>query len=71
MTQLVTFTVQYQAQVELPSDVDAEEYLHNLNNQQLLDLAETKMRISIDDIEEYDSQALAFDLSTAKVILSN
>ena len=71
MTQLVTFTVQYQAQVELPSDVDAEEYLHNLNNQQLLDLAETKMRICIDDIEEYDSQALAFDLSTAKVILSN
>ena len=71
MTQLVTFTVQYQAQVELPSDVDAEEYLHNLNNQQLLDLAETKMRISIDDIEEYDSQALAFNLSTAKVILSN
>lgn len=52
MTQLVTFTVQYQAQVELPSVVDAEEYLHNLNNQQLLDLAETKMRIQLDLVEE-------------------
>lgn len=74
MTQLVTFTVQYQAQVELPSDVDAEEYLHNLNNQQLLDLAETKMRISIDDIEEYDSPPvlkLTGDLATAKIVLEN
>jgi len=71
MAQLVTFTVQYQAQVELHDGISAEDYLHSLSNQQLLRLAETKMRISIDDIEDYDSQALAFDLSTAKVILSN
>ena len=51
MTQLVTFTVQYQAQVELPIGVDAEQYLHNLKNQQLLDLAETKMSIVIDYVE--------------------
>lgn len=48
----VYYTVQYQGAIEVPKGMDPEEYLNDLTSQELLSHSETKMAVTVDDVEE-------------------